>query len=46
MELVQGVQIVIGYLGIRPVITLSSKVRLKDSGTMKDGCKLYNMEVK
>ena len=30
-------------LGIRPVINLDSKVTLKDSGTMKDGCKLYNM---
>ena len=29
--------------GVRPVITLSSKVTLKDSGTEKDGCKLYNM---
>ena len=32
--------------GIRPVVTLNSKVVIKDSGTMKDGCKLYNMEVK
>ena len=31
--------------GIRPVVTLDSKVNLKDSGTMKDGCKLYNMTV-
>jgi len=29
--------------GIRPVVTLDSKVTLKDSGTMKDGCKLYNL---
>ena len=31
---------------IRPVVNLDSKVTLKDSGTMKDGCKLYNMSVK
>jgi len=31
---------------VRPVVTLDKKVRLKDSGTMKDGCKLYNMNVK
>ena len=29
--------------GVRPVVSLDSKVRLKDSGTGKDGCKLYNM---
>ena len=34
------------YYGVRPVVTLDSKVNLKDSGTMKDGCKLYNMEMK
>ena len=34
------------YLGVRPVVNLDSKVTLKDSGTMKDGCKLYNMSVK
>ena len=33
-------------IGVRPVVSLDSKVKLKDSGTMKDGCKLYNMEVK
>ena len=32
--------------GIRPVISLDQKVQLKDSGTMKDGCKLYNMKAK
>ena len=31
---------------VRPVVSLDSKVRLKDSGTQKDGCKLYNMSVK
>ena len=31
--------------GVRPIVTLSSKIKLKDSGTMKDGCKLYNMTV-
>ena len=31
--------------GVRPVVTLSSRVILKDSGTMKDGCKLYNMSL-
>ena len=34
------------YCGVRPVVYLDSKVQLKDSGTMKDGCKLYNMNVK
>ena len=34
------------YYGVRPVVTLDSKVQLKDSGTNKDGCKLYNMSVK
>ena len=33
------------YLGVRPVVTLDSKVRLKDSGTVHDGCKLYNMSL-
>ena len=33
------------YYGVRPVVNLDSKVRLKDSGTMKDGCKLYNMSL-
>ena len=33
------------YYGIRPVVTLDSKVTLKDSGTMHDGCKLYNMSL-
>ena len=33
------------YYGIRPVVALNSKVVLKDSGTMKDGCKLYNMSL-
>jgi hypothetical protein len=31
------------YYGVRPVVSLDSKVKLKDSGTIKDGCKLYNM---
>jgi len=31
--------------GVRPVVTLDSKVTLKNSGTEKDGCKLYNMTV-
>ena len=31
--------------GIRPVVNLDSKVQLKDSGEMQDGCKLYNMMV-
>ena len=31
--------------GIRPVVTISSKINLKDSGTIKDGCKLYNIIV-
>ena len=31
------------YCGIRPVVTISSKINLKDSGTIKDGCKLYNI---
>ena len=35
----------IEYYGVRPVVYLDSKVQLKDSGTMKDGCKLYNMNV-
>ena len=34
------------YYGVRPVVTLDSKVRLKDSGTWKDGCKLYNLVIK
>ena len=33
------------YYGVRPVVNLDSKVTLKDSGTNKDGCKLYNMTV-
>ena len=33
------------YYGVRPVVSLDSKVRLKDSGTGKDGCKLYNLAV-
>ena len=33
------------YYGIRPVVSLDSKVTLKDSGTQKDGCKLYNMSL-
>ena len=33
------------YNGIRPVVTLDKKVALKDSGTNKDGCKLYNMSL-
>ena len=33
------------YYGVRPVVNLNSKVSLKDSGTMKDGCKLYNMNL-
>ena len=36
----------VNYLGIRPVVTLSSEIQLKDSETIQDGCKLYNMEVK
>lgn len=32
--------------GVRPVVSLDSKVQLKDSGTGKDGCKLYNLVVK
>ena len=31
--------------GVRPVVTLNSKAMLKDSGTMKDGCKLYNLVI-
>ena len=31
--------------GIRPVVTISSKIQLKDSGTTKDNCKLYNLIV-
>ena len=31
--------------GVRPVVKLDSKVTLKDSGTIKNGCKLYNMIV-
>jgi hypothetical protein len=31
------------YYGVRPVVSLDQKVRLKDSGTGKDGCKLYNL---
>ena len=31
--------------GIRPVVSLDNKVQLKDSGTMKNGCKLYNMSL-
>ena len=34
------------YSGVRPVVSLESKVQLKDSGTIKDGCKLYNLVVK
>jgi len=34
------------FYGVRPVVSLDSKVSLKDSGTMKDGCKLYNMSIK
>ena len=33
------------YYGVRPVVSLDSKVQLKDSGTGKDGCKLYNLAV-
>ena len=33
----------INCFGVRPVVSLDSKVRLKDSGTVHDGCKLYNM---
>jgi hypothetical protein len=33
------------FYGVRPVVNLDSKVTLKDSGTNKDGCKLYNMTV-
>ena len=33
------------YCGVRPVVSLDSKVRLKDSNTQKDGCKLYNLAV-
>jgi hypothetical protein len=33
------------YNGIRQVVTLDSKAQLKDSGTNKNGCKLYNMTV-
>ena len=31
------------YYGIRPVVNLDSKVQLKDSGTQKDGCNLYEI---
>ena len=31
------------HCGVRPIVSLDSRVTLKDSGTMKDGCKLYNM---
>ena len=34
-----------GKLGVRPVVTLDKRVSLKDSGTMKDGCRLYNMSL-
>jgi len=34
------------YFGIRPIVTVDSKVGLKDSGTWKDGCKLYNLVIK
>ena len=34
------------YYGVRPVVSVDSKVQLKDSGTQKDGCKLYNLVVK
>ena len=34
------------YYGVRPVVSLDQKVQLKDSGTGKDGCKLYNLVVK
>ena len=30
-------------LGVRPLVTITSKAKLKDSGTMQDGCKLYNL---
>ena len=33
------------YYGVRPVVTIDSKVQLKDSNTQKDGCKLYNIAV-
>ena len=33
------------HYGVRPVVSLDSKVKLKDSGTIKDGCKLYNMSL-
>ena len=31
--------------GVRPVVSLDSKVQLKDSNTQKDGCKLYNLVI-
>ena len=31
------------YNGVRPVVSLDAKIRLQDSGTIKDGCKLYNI---
>ena len=36
---------IVCYFGVRPVVTLDSKVRLKDSGAVHDGCKLYNMSL-
>jgi hypothetical protein len=31
---------------LRPIVTIDSKVGLKDCGTQKDGCKLYNLVIK
>ena len=30
---------------VRPIVILSNKVQLKDSGTVKAGCKLYNLSI-
>ena len=32
------------YLGVRPVVTLSSEISFTDSGSKRDGCTLWNME--